>query len=93
MPALLAPLVIWIIGSAVAKIFVAIGIGFFTYTGVEYALEQALSYFSQYIGQLPTSSLSIIALAGVPQAASVIGSALLTRAAFNAAKVSVGLSV
>lgn len=93
MPALLAPLLIWILSSAVAKIFFALGIGLFTYTGISSLIEEFLDFSKSYIVGLPADFVGLLHLAGVDQALSIVGGALLTRAAINAAKVSVGLSV
>lgn len=35
MQALIVPVLIWVLSSAVAKIFLALGIGLFTYTGLQ----------------------------------------------------------
>lgn len=92
MPALLAPLLIWILSSAVAKILFSIGIGFMTYTGIQALVEDFLDASTGFLSQLPSEILSLLHIAGVDQAISIIGGALLTRAAIQAAKVSVGLS-
>ena len=93
MPALLAPLLVWVLASAVARVIVSLGIAFFTYNGLVALVEFSLDQATTFIGGLPSSVISLIALAGVDQGISIIGSALLTRAAINAARVSVGLSV
>jgi len=92
MPALLAPLLIWILSSAVAKVLVALGIGFMTYSGILALVETFLDQSTGFLSQLPVEILSLMHLAGVDQALSIIGGAMLTRAAIQAAKVSVGLS-
>lgn len=92
MPALLAPLLIWILSSALAKILFSIGIGFMTYTGIQALVEQFLDASTGFLSQLPSEILALLHIAGVDQAISIIGGALLTRAAIQAAKVSVGLS-
>jgi len=91
MPALLAPLLIWILSSAVARIFVSLGIGMFTYVGIISLVRDFLDMSHGFLFQLPSELLSLLHLAGVDQAISIIGAALLTRAAINAA--SVGLRV
>jgi hypothetical protein len=93
MPALLAPLLIWVLASAVARVFVALGIALFTYSGIIALVQGFLDSATGFIGGLPASVLALIGIAGIDQALSIIGSALLTRAAINAAKISVGLSV
>jgi len=87
MPALLAPLLIWILSSAVARIFVSLGIGMFTYVGIIALVRDFLDMSHGFLSQLPSELLSLLHLAGVDQAISIIGAALLTRAAINAASV------
>lgn len=93
MPALLAPLLIWVLSSAIARVFVSLGIALFTYTGIMNLVELALDSATQFIGGLPSSVLALIGLAGIDQAISILGAALLTRAAITAARISVGLAV
>lgn len=91
MPALLAPLLIWVLSSAVARIFVSLGIGLFTYVGILSLVRDFLDESRGFLSQLPVEILTILHIAGADQALSIIGGALLTRAAINAA--SVGLRV
>lgn len=92
MPALLAPLLVWVLSTAIARVFVALGIALFTYTGIKQLVQFALDQATQFVGQLPAAVLALIGLAGVDQAISILGAALLTRAAITAARISVGLS-
>lgn len=91
MPALLAPLLIWVLSSAIARIFVSLGIGLFTYVGILALVREFLDQSRGFLSQLSSEVLAILHIAGADQALSIIGGALLTRAAINAA--SVGLRV
>ncbi|AXH76983.1 MAG: protein of unknown function DUF2523 [Inoviridae sp.] len=91
MSKLLSMVIVWALSTALAKIVVAMGIGFFTYSGVKALVQFALDQLIIYVGQLPSAVISLISLAGIDQAISILGAALLTRAAFIAAKMSVGL--
>lgn len=93
MPAFLAPILIWVLSSAIAKIFVSLGIGLITYTGILALVREFLDQSQGFLSQLPSEILALLHIAGVDQALSIIGGALLTRAAINAAKVSVGLGL
>lgn len=92
MPALLSGLLIWVISSAVARVLVALGIGFFTYSGLVALVESLVGQLQPMLSGLPSQVLSLLAIAGVPQALSIVCSAVLTRAAFNAARIAVGLT-
>lgn len=89
---LLAPVLIWALTSAVSRILLALGIGLVTYTAIQALVHQFLDMAKGSITGLPYQILAILHLAGADQALSIIGGALLTRAAINAAKVSVGLA-
>lgn len=93
MPALLAPLLIWILSSAVARVLVALGIGFFTYAGLVDLVQAGLGQVQAMAANFPAAVLQLCGLAGVDEGISIIGSALLTRAAINAAKLTVGLNM
>lgn len=92
MPLALSAILVWVLSSTIARIFVSLGIALFTYKGIQGLVELALDQATVFFGQLPSVVVSLIALAGVDQAISILGSALLTRAAITAARVSVGLS-
>lgn len=88
---LLALVIGYALSSFVLKLFTTIGIGIFTYKGLSALINQMLDMIQPLFSQLPAGILSILALAGVPEALSIIASAVLTRAAINAAKAWVGV--
>jgi len=77
----------FIISSAIAKIVLALGIGFATYYGIESAVSALLGQIGPALNSLPTAVLNLLALAGVPQALNIICSAFMVRAALQAATV------
>lgn len=68
MPAVLASIIVWALGSAVARVFVALGISLFTYSALETLVQSALDQLSQVLGELPSAVVQLSALAGVDQA-------------------------
>lgn len=88
---LLALVIGYALSSFVLKLFTTIGIGVFTYQGLSALINELLDMIQPLFSQLPAGILSLLALAGVPEALSIIASALLTRAAINAAKAWVGV--
>lgn len=91
MAKLLSIIGVWIISSVIVRFFTALGIAFFTYSGLEYAIEQAIGYAEGALSALPTAILQLLALAGTPEALSIICTAILTRAAIDSIRLVVGL--
>lgn len=79
------------LSSFFLKLFTTLGIGIFTYTGVLALVNKILDLIQPLISQLPADILSILSIAGVPEALSVLTSAILTRATIVAAKAWVGV--
>lgn len=79
------------LGSFVLRFFATLGIGIFTYKGLLTLIHQMLDQLEPLFNQIPSSVLSILAIAGAPEAISILASAMLTRAAINAAKTFVGV--
>lgn len=79
------------LGSFVLRLFTTIGIAVFTYSGLTSLINRMLDLLQPLFGQLPSSVLSILSIAGVPEAVSILASAVLTRAAINAARAFVGV--
>jgi len=86
MPALLIPVLVWVLSSAVAKILLALGIGFATYTGLQSLISELISLFQSNMSGIPVQILQLMELAGFSQAFSILSSALLARAAIQSAK-------
>ena len=91
MPVLLKSIIVWALSATLVKLSVALGIGFLTYTGLEAAVNGALSHLVEAVGGLPESLYAILARFGFFEALSIIGSAMLTSAAIKSVKTFVGL--
>jgi hypothetical protein len=91
MPAMLIAVGVWVISSVIAKLFVALGIGIFTYYGIYELIQQLLAQVQGLMGTLPAAVFQLLSLAGIPQALSIIGSAILTRASINAIQLFFGV--
>lgn len=81
----------WALSTFLLKLTTAIGVGFLTYKGLYLLVDELLDLIQPMISQLPASILSIVSIAGVPEAMTIICSALLTRAAINSARAFVGV--
>ena len=91
MPPVIAAIGVWVISSVIAKLFIALGIGLFSYYGL-YELTQAmLDQIDNLIGALPSAVFQLISLAGIPQSLSIIGSAVLTSAAIKSIQLFFGI--
>lgn len=88
---LLALVIGYALSSFVAKIFTALGISLLTYSGLQALVNEFLNLIEPIANGLPLYVLNILAIAGVPEAFSVIASALLTRAALQSARVWLGV--
>lgn len=88
---LLSGILIWALSSFLVKIFATLGIAIFTYQGLYALVEGFIDSIQPLMSGLPEVMLNFLALAGVPEGLSIVVSALLTRAAINAAKAFVGV--
>lgn len=88
---LLSLVIGYALSSFFLKLFTTIGIGIFTYTGLLALINKILDLIQPVFNQLPADILSILSIAGVPEALSILSSAILTRATINAAKAWVGV--
>lgn len=61
-----------------------------TYKGLKALVEGFLDLIEPAVSGLPEYILNILAIAGVPEGLTIIASAVLTRAAIQAARVWVG---
>lgn len=87
---LLTVVIGWALSSFLLKLTTTIGIGVLTYKSLEALVSSFLDLISPLAQGLPADILSILAIAGVPEALTVISSALLTRAAIKSATAFVG---
>lgn len=91
MAKLLSLVIGYALGSFLLRLTTTIGIGIFTYKGLMHLINQLLNQLQPLFNQLPASVLSILSIAGVPEALSILASAMLTRAAINSARAFVGV--
>lgn len=91
MPRLLALVIGYALSSFVLKLFTVLGVGIFTYVGLWNLVDGFLNLLQPMLSGLPSYILDILAIAGVPEALTIVCSALLTRAAINSAKAFVGV--
>lgn len=87
---LLAVIGVWVMSSFLLKLATTIGVGFMTYEGITYAIDNALDLITGHFSAIPVDILELFALAGGAEAIGIIGSALITSASLSAARVWVG---
>lgn len=90
MAKLFAIIGVWVLSSFLLKLATALGVGFMTYKGLTYAVDNALALLSSQFSAIPVDILQLFALAGGGEAIGIIGSALITSASLSAARVWVG---
>lgn len=93
MPAILVTIGIYIISSVIVKLFLALGIGIFTYYGLYAAIEAVLEQLQVLFSSLPPQVFQLLSLGGIPEALSIICSALLTRAAIKSIQIFFGSKI
>lgn len=93
MPAVLVTIGIYIISSVIARLFLALGIGMFTYYGLYNLVETLLAQAQSLFSSLPPQVFQLLSLGGIPEALSIICSAVLTRAAIMAIQVFFGAKI
>lgn len=91
MARLLALVIGYALSNFVLKLFTVLGVGIFTYVGLSTLVDGFLNLLQPMLSGLPSYILDILAIAGVPEALTIVCSALLTRASINSAKAFVGV--
>lgn len=69
----------WIIGYAIVRAALHLGIGVATYGGVVYAVHSFIGYAQDLYNGLPVATLQFAALAGVPEFLAIICGAVVAR--------------
>lgn len=87
MPSLLVTVFTWAMGRFATRLFLALGIGVASYGVLKTSLDAALNAAVGALMDLPADVLQLLLLLGLSDFLSVIGSAMLTMAAINAARV------
>lgn len=93
MPALLpilVPLLTWFLRSLIARALVGAGLAVYTYNYSSDLMDKAISSVQGLYGSLPANILQVLSIAQIPQATSVILSAMSVSAVIKTAKVFIG---
>ena len=75
----LAAFLMSIIGPLVIQALIALGVGVFTITGIDLAVNQAVSWLTTGVGGIPANIANVMAMAGVFQGMSYVVGAVTTR--------------
>ncbi|SCZ52954.1 DUF2523 domain-containing protein [Thiohalomonas denitrificans] len=72
-----------LIAPLVYKVVAALGLGFVTYLGLSYVMDELMSYMQGALSGLPSEMLAMVALLKIDQAIALIVSAFSVRAAIS----------
>lgn len=75
---LLINVLLYVFSSFVAKLIVSFGLGYIVFEGLDIIVETLLNKAISHLSALPATVVQLLSLAGVFEALSVYGSALLT---------------
>jgi len=75
------------LGNSAARVLTGAGLSVASYGAITVAITAALSALTSSFSGLSSGMLNIILLSGAGEAISIIGAAMLTRAAINSATV------
>lgn len=84
-------LLVWILAGAVARILAGAGLAIGTYSLLSNMLDSFLGLLTTSLNGVSSGFASLLWLAGVGEAISIIGSALVAVAAINSARVFIGM--
>lgn len=87
---LLKGLFVWILAGAVARILAGAGLALGTYAILGGLLDDFLELLTTSLNGVTSGFSNLLWLAGVGEAISIIGSALVAVAAINSARVFIG---
>lgn len=90
MALLLKGILIWVLGSAVARVLAGAGLALGTYATLEPLLQQFLSLVMSSFGGLLPEVAAIIWIAGVGEAVAALASAMVARMALQSAMIFIG---
>lgn len=90
MPAIVIPILMAFASSLVARMLLGAGLAFYTYSWVGDLVQNAQNEMYGLMGNLPSDILGLISILKIPQALSVVMSAIGTVAFIKAAKVFLG---
>lgn len=76
-------------GGAIANLLIGGGMAVVSFAALKLAIEGGLTVVQSYVGGLPSDIFGVVMLLGFGDALSMIGSALLVRAAIASASVGI----
>lgn len=88
--ALLIPLFTWMMNSFVRRVLFGAGLTLLTYAGLLELGHQFISSVMTNINGMPVVPLQLIGMMGGGEALSIMFSVIITKAVFNASKVTLG---
>lgn len=96
MPAFLVRLAIWfagyIVSSLIAKLLLGAGLAFVSYTFINDLVAEAQNIMMGLYGNLPSDIIGVLGILKIPQALSVVMSAIGIAAFIRSAKFALGKS-
>lgn len=92
MQAILIRVLIWFASSLVARLLLGAGLALVSYSFINDLVAQAQNAVGSYIGGLPSDVLGLISLLKIPQAISVVLSAVGIAAFIKSTKLAIGKS-
>lgn len=91
MIALFKGLFVWILAGAIARVLAGAGLALGTYSMLSGLLDDFLALLTTSLNGVSAGFASLLWIAGVGDAISIIGSALVAVAAINSARVFIGM--
>lgn len=91
MPAIIIGIITALLSSIVAKVLLGAGLAFVSYTFVNDLVAQAQTEMMNLYGGLPSDILGVLGILKIPQALSVIMSAIGTASFIKTAKIAIGI--
>lgn len=85
-------LVVWVLAGAVARLLAGAGLAIGTYAVLSNLLDSFLQLLTSSLNGITSGFANLLWLAGVGDAISIVGSALVAVAAINSARVFLGVS-
>jgi hypothetical protein len=83
----LGSLLVSLLGTAAARVLTGVGVGLVTYAALTPLISSALTMARDMAAGITASVLQVCLIAGLGDCMSMLGSALLTRAAISAGRV------
>lgn len=90
MPAILVTILAAFASSLVAKLFLGAGLAFVSYTFINDMVSSAQAEMMGLYGNLPSNIIGVLGLLKIPQALSVLMSAIGTAAFIKSSKLALG---